>query len=91
MHRKLEILALNAFDSGTTAKVPRATRKALDRRLSAFGTGFVLFDDEPIEMVSAEGAFMLAADGRHYVDAYNNVPSVGHCHPRVEQYGTERA
>ena len=23
------------------------------------------------------------ADGRAYLDAYNNVPSVGHCHPKV--------
>jgi 4-aminobutyrate aminotransferase-like enzyme len=83
MQRELEILALNAFDSGTAAKAPRATRKAVERRLRAFGTGSVLFYEEPIEMVSGKGAFMLAADGRRYLDVYNNVPSVGHCHPRV--------
>ena len=26
---------------------------------------------------------MYDADGKRYLDAYNNVPHVGHCHPRV--------
>ena len=30
-----------------------------------------------------DGAWMEAADGRRYLDAYNNVPVVGHAHPRV--------
>ena len=34
-------------------------------------------------MVRAEGVWMFDADGRRYLDAYNNVASVGHCHPRV--------
>ena len=25
------------------------------------------------------------ADGRRFIDAYNNVPVVGHCHPRVTE------
>ncbi len=28
---------------------------------------------------------MTDADGRRYLDAYNNVPVVGHAHPRVAQ------
>lgn len=39
--------------------------------------------DEPIRMASASGAWMTDADGRRYLDAYNNVPCVGHAHPRV--------
>jgi len=38
---------------------------------------------EPIEMASADGTWMTDADGRRYLDMYNNVPCVGHCHPRV--------
>jgi 4-aminobutyrate aminotransferase-like enzyme len=34
-------------------------------------------------MVRAEGVWMFDADGRRYLDVYNNVASVGHCHPRV--------
>lgn len=34
-------------------------------------------------MVRAQGAYLYDAGGRRYLDVYNNVPSVGHCHPRV--------
>jgi 4-aminobutyrate aminotransferase-like enzyme len=33
--------------------------------------------------VRGEGASLFGADGRRYVDMYNNVPCVGHAHPRV--------
>ena len=37
----------------------------------------------PLHLVRGNGAWMEAADGRRYLDAYNNVPVVGHAHPRV--------
>ena len=37
----------------------------------------------PLHLIRGEGAWMVAADGRRYLDAYNNVPVVGHAHPRV--------
>jgi 4-aminobutyrate aminotransferase-like enzyme len=40
---------------------------------------------EPIEVIGAEGVWMTAADGRRYLDAYNNVPCLGHSHPRVAE------
>lgn len=73
------ILSLNAF----RADAAETMAPAVTRRLATFGRGAVLFYDEPIEMVRAEGARLHAADGRAYLDLYNNVPSVGHCHPRV--------
>jgi 4-aminobutyrate aminotransferase-like enzyme len=33
--------------------------------------------------VRGEGGWLFDVDGRRYLDCYNNVPSVGHCHPRV--------
>src|SRR5262249_48855228 len=32
-----------------------------------------------------EGVWLYTADGRRLLDAYNNVPTVGHCHPRVTE------
>ena len=32
-----------------------------------------------------EGAWLIDADGRRILDAYNNVPVLGHCHPRVTE------
>ncbi len=37
----------------------------------------------PLHVVRGDGAWLVAADGRRYLDAYNNVPVVGHSHPRV--------
>ncbi|WP_068113933.1 aspartate aminotransferase family protein [Tropicimonas marinistellae] len=78
-HRIRPILDMNAFD--TTSGAPLT--KPVERRLGNLGAASVLFYDEPIEMVSAGGCWMTAADGRRYLDFYNNVPSVGHSHPSV--------
>jgi 4-aminobutyrate aminotransferase-like enzyme/Ser/Thr protein kinase RdoA (MazF antagonist) len=54
------------------------------RREEAFGPAVdPLFYDEPVQVASAAGVWITAADGRTYLDAYNNVPCVGHAHPRV--------
>lgn len=37
----------------------------------------------PLHLVRGEGAWMEDPRGRRYLDAYNNVPVVGHAHPRV--------
>lgn len=78
--RARQILDMNAFDpkAGGASANP-----LLDRRLANYGAASVLFYREPIEMVSARGAWLTAADGTRYLDFYNNVPSVGHCHPAV--------
>jgi 4-aminobutyrate aminotransferase-like enzyme/Ser/Thr protein kinase RdoA (MazF antagonist) len=37
----------------------------------------------PVHLVRGEGVWMFDPEGRRYLDAYNNVPAVGHGHPRV--------
>ena len=83
MPAEREILGLNAFDRKSSRVADPALRAALDKRLRNFGSGTVLFFEEPIRMDSASGAWMTDVSGRRYLDLYNNVPSVGHCHPRV--------
>jgi 4-aminobutyrate aminotransferase-like enzyme/Ser/Thr protein kinase RdoA (MazF antagonist) len=39
----------------------------------------------PVHVVRGEGVWLFEADGRRVLDAYNNVPVVGHCHPRVTE------
>ena len=39
----------------------------------------------PLYIVRAEGTRMFDHEGRAYLDAYNNVPVVGHCHPAVTE------
>ena len=56
----------------------------VERRARAFGPALQgLTYDRPIHMARAEGVWMFDAEGNRYLDAYNNVPVVGHSHPRV--------
>jgi 4-aminobutyrate aminotransferase-like enzyme len=83
MQGEKEILALNAFDGSRVSAMDPALRDAVQRRLRSFGATSVLFYQEPLRMERAEGVWMFDAEGRRYLDLYNNVPSVGHSHPRV--------
>ena len=55
----------------------------LERRNRTLGTGAALFYQDPIHIVRGDGVALFDADGKRYVDMYNNVPCVGHCHPHV--------
>jgi 4-aminobutyrate aminotransferase-like enzyme len=55
----------------------------LERRYRVLGRHSPLFYDKPLHLVRGEGVWVYDADGKRYLDAYNNVPHVGHCHPRV--------
>ncbi|MDP9066253.1 MAG: aminotransferase class III-fold pyridoxal phosphate-dependent enzyme [Pseudomonadota bacterium] len=57
----------------------------LGRRHRLMGAGAELFYDPPLHVVQGRGVWLYDAAGRAYLDAYNNVPHVGHCHPRVVQ------
>ncbi|GER23786.1 hypothetical protein NCCP1664_22810 [Zafaria cholistanensis] len=55
----------------------------LDRRGRTIGPYSPLFYDRPLHFVAGEGVWLTDADGRRYLDAYNNVPQVGHANRRV--------
>jgi 4-aminobutyrate aminotransferase-like enzyme len=63
----------------------------LQRRFAVLGKNSPLFYDQPLHLVRGDGVWLFDADGNRYLDAYNNVPHVGHCHPRVVQAITEQA
>jgi 4-aminobutyrate aminotransferase-like enzyme len=79
----LQILALNAFDPKASAPLPSDVANLVARREKSFGPTSVLFYEEPLHIVAGIGTELIAIDGTPYLDLYNNVPSVGHCHPRV--------
>lgn len=60
-----------------------AAPSLIERRRRAMGPVYATFYDVPLHLVRGKGVWLEGADGRRYLDAYNNVPSVGHCHPRV--------
>ncbi|WP_347828845.1 aspartate aminotransferase family protein [uncultured Planktomarina sp.] len=53
------------------------------RREAVLGPNVPIFFENPVHLVKGEGVWVWDADGRKYLDCYNNVPHVGHCHPNV--------
>jgi 4-aminobutyrate aminotransferase-like enzyme len=59
------------------------TADLLARRERLLGVGIATFYQDPVQIVRGEGVWLHDADGRRYLDLYNNVPCVGHAHPHV--------
>ncbi len=68
---------LRRYDSGDV------TNRELIKRRASHLAGSVLFYDNPVWIVRGEGPWLYDHDDHRYLDCYNNVPSVGHCNPRV--------
>jgi 4-aminobutyrate aminotransferase-like enzyme/Ser/Thr protein kinase RdoA (MazF antagonist) len=76
--------ASDAFAGHGTARGIGTTDDLVRRRRRALGPALLpLTYDEPLHLVRGEGVWLIDADGRRFLDAYNNVPVVGHGHPRV--------
>jgi 4-aminobutyrate aminotransferase-like enzyme len=74
---------INGFDASKLATLPERERNLIERRQALLGPSYRLFYENPLHVVRGEGVWLYDADGKAYLDAYNNVPSVGHCHPKV--------
>jgi 4-aminobutyrate aminotransferase-like enzyme/Ser/Thr protein kinase RdoA (MazF antagonist) len=67
-------------------RTPAATPELARRRNDALGGLLTqLTYGRPVHAVRAEGVWIYEPEGRRLLDAYNNVPVVGHCHPRVAE------
>ncbi|MTD52454.1 aspartate aminotransferase family protein [Amycolatopsis pithecellobii] len=73
----------NRFDPGSLAELAPELRSTIERRINVLGPGYSLIYREPVGFVSGRGAHLFDAEGNDFLDAYNNVPCVGHCHPHV--------
>ncbi|SVC24415.1 uncharacterized protein METZ01_LOCUS277269, partial [marine metagenome] len=49
------------------------------------------FYKEPLNLETGEGVWLYDKAGKKYLDAYNNVPVVGHCHPKIVSSLKEQA
>jgi 4-aminobutyrate aminotransferase-like enzyme/Ser/Thr protein kinase RdoA (MazF antagonist) len=61
--------------------------ETLARRRARIGHNLSIAYKDPVKIVRGWMQYLYDDDGRKYVDAYNNVPHVGHCHPRVVEAG----
>jgi 4-aminobutyrate aminotransferase-like enzyme len=59
------------------------TEDQVQRRARLMGPNVPTFYRTPLHLVRGEGVWLWDAAGKRYLDCYNNVPHVGHCHPRV--------
>jgi 4-aminobutyrate aminotransferase-like enzyme len=55
----------------------------LAARRRAIGRNVSLGYRRPVQLVRGAMQYLFDETGRRYIDGYNNVPHVGHCHPRV--------
>ena len=55
----------------------------IERRQRSLGPSYRLFYEQPLHPVRGEGVWLYDAENRRYLDAYNNVPVVGHANAAV--------
>jgi 4-aminobutyrate aminotransferase-like enzyme/Ser/Thr protein kinase RdoA (MazF antagonist) len=83
----LDSLAPKEIARELGAQRPLVPSRTLARRRETALGGLLapLTYARPVHAVRAEGVWIHEADGGRLLDAYNNVPVVGHCHPRVTE------
>jgi len=83
------LAAENSFRIATGLAPLKSTppEEVLQRRYKHISPILSLSYDEPIHMVGSAFQYMYDADGNTFLDAYNNIPHVGHSHPKVVASG----
>lgn len=73
----------NYFDLDNLSTLPADVADLVSRRRDTMGAAYRLFYSDPVEIVRGSGSYLYDQHDNRYLDAYNNVPTAGHCHPRV--------
>lgn len=76
---------------GWPTPLHRSRAEALSARKRLLGPALALSYDTEVRLVAAEGVWLTDIDGHRLLDAYNNVPHVGHNHPQVTNALTRQA
>jgi 4-aminobutyrate aminotransferase-like enzyme len=84
MEQTSTIMDSNSFKAKDLAYLDETTRTLVERR-QVLGPSYRLFYQKPLHFVRGLGTRLFTADGEEYLDAYNNIPSLGHSHPRVAE------
>jgi 4-aminobutyrate aminotransferase-like enzyme len=59
----------------------------LEKRRCLLGRSLSVAYERPLHIVRGSMQYLYDDEGRQYLDAYNNVAHVGHCHPKVVAAG----
>lgn len=73
-----EFAGLVAVDAGRLSKA-----EIVEKRQSLLLPNLSISYEEPIKFVKGEGVWLIDDRGRAYLDCFNNVCHLGHCHPAV--------
>lgn len=84
MKSTTDLNMVNAYIPGL-ANVEPATAEMIQRRDKLLGPAYRLMYEHPLHIVRGEGVWLIDSEGRRYLDIYNNVTSLGHCHPAVSE------
>jgi 4-aminobutyrate aminotransferase-like enzyme len=82
---------LLGIDADAVDGRPRPSAERQARRRERYGQNLKTSYREPVTATRATQHHLYDEWGREYIDAYNNVPQVGHCHPRLVQRLAEQA
>jgi 4-aminobutyrate aminotransferase-like enzyme len=83
MATRSTIMDTNSFRAEDAQALDAETRKLTDKRSQILGESYRLFYRNPVHLVKGQGQYLWDAAGNKYLDVYNNVASIGHCHPAV--------
>ncbi|MGR2740354.1 aspartate aminotransferase family protein [Billgrantia sp. Q4P2] len=84
MKSTTDLNMVNAYIPGRVDVGP-VTAAMIERRDALLGPAYRLMYEHPLHIVRGDGVWLIDPDGRRYLDIYNNVASLGHCHPAVTE------
>jgi len=73
----------NSFRAEHAETLAPDIRQLTDKRSRVLGESYRLFYRNPVHLVRGQGQYLWDKAGNQYLDMYNNVASIGHCHPAV--------
>jgi 4-aminobutyrate aminotransferase-like enzyme len=82
-HDPAALAAALAEACGVSARAHATLAQTMALRRARLGPALSLSYDDPVRLASGSGVWLTDVDGNRLLDAYNNVPQVGHAHPRV--------
>ncbi|NER18021.1 aminotransferase class III-fold pyridoxal phosphate-dependent enzyme [Spongiivirga citrea] len=94
LHQWIAINPLKAKDTfrkaaGFSSVLKKSTSYSLKERKKYTSKALSLSYKRPIEMTQSALQYMYDAQGNTFLDAYNNIMIVGHCHPKVVVAGQQ--
>lgn len=82
-HAEMSARHPKRIDASGISDLAERLQDIIRRRDLVLGPGYQFSETIPVEFVSSFGAHLIDRDGNDYLDAYNNVPGVGHAHRHV--------